>query len=439
MKLIKQFNINTENLSAVSQSRSYTISGDIGAVFNIRITTPTKFYDFKSKSFVSSETSDCMLSNVTLDTSSFTSNIVFPADADGEVYTIELIALSHFDTKIDEGLVGTDADGNDLKYNNSRIVKSITQVADVVITFSSIAATTGNYSGTTHTQTVTATQSPLVPTSLTKSFDWTFLNVASDARGFGFIAVQDVRRDSGLSLNKVVDVLDSTWYTTTTVTITDTKSDDGGGSSHYDYIVESNDSVSVGGTVTGVSAGSLSGNPTISRVYIGGQGDRSKIGNANYNKPSLKFSSAQVFSEGTVLTIKVYGFAAIKKATNIDLKTESMILTQNALSTTVRADSASDTEIEVNGTYGISKGAFIDGFGIDNSSNNPITSISASSSAGAITVTLAQTLAQGSVLNISGSSNSYTVKGDLTINSFPTSNATIYFDLDKILTLGTQS
>ena len=43
MKLIKQFNINTDDLSAVTQSRSYTISGDIGAVVNIRVTTPTKF------------------------------------------------------------------------------------------------------------------------------------------------------------------------------------------------------------------------------------------------------------------------------------------------------------------------------------------------------------------------------------------------------------
>ena len=77
---------------------------------------------------------------------------------------------------------------------------------------------------------------------------------------------------------------------------------------------------------------------------------------------------------------------------------------------------------------------------MDNSTNNPITQIgSPGASSGEVTVTVAQTLSAGTVLNVEGSSNKYTVKGSITINKFPQSNTTVFLDLDSILTLGTQS
>jgi len=98
------------------------------------------------------------------------------------------------------------------------------------------------------------------------------------------------------------------------------------------------------------------------------------------------------------------------------------------------------TNITLNGTYGISKGAYLEGFGMNNSVNNPITEVATpSSSAGTVVTTTAQVLDAGTVLNVEGSSDSYTVRGSVTINQFPISNKTIYLDLDSILTLGTQS
>ena len=58
---------------------------------------------------------------------------------------------------------------------------------------------------------------------------------------------------------------------------------------------------------------------------------------------------------------------------------------------------------------------------------------------GRITTTTAQTLAGGTTLNIIGSSNSYTITGDITINKVPSVASSIYLDLDKLLTLGTAS
>jgi hypothetical protein len=117
-----------------------------------------------------------------------------------------------------------------------------------------------------------------------------------------------------------------------------------------------------------------------------------------------------------------------------------MKLTQTPLTKTVRTDSSSSTTLALNGTYGLSKGAYIEAYGVNNSSNNPIAQISdPDASGGEILLTVAQSLAAGTVLNIIGSSNSYTLKGSITMDTFPSSNKTIYFDLGKILSLGTNA
>ena len=58
---------------------------------------------------------------------------------------------------------------------------------------------------------------------------------------------------------------------------------------------------------------------------------------------------------------------------------------------------------------------------------------------GQITSTVNQTLSAGTVLNIIGSSNSYTITGDITVNKMPANGTTVYLDLDALLTLGTES
>ena len=65
MKLITSFDIDTFNMSQLAQSRGYTIVGDPGAVFSIRITTAdSKSYNFTTTVFDAVETSACRLANV---------------------------------------------------------------------------------------------------------------------------------------------------------------------------------------------------------------------------------------------------------------------------------------------------------------------------------------------------------------------------------------
>jgi hypothetical protein len=428
MKLIKSFNINTDDMSALAQTRSILISGDKDAVFDLRVTTAGgKFYDFTDNTFKSTETSACRLANQVLSTYVFNKEINFPADA--EKYTVELTADPHFNTRLQDNI------GNDTS-NHVRATSIINQVANTSILFD-LTGTAANFTSATLDQVVTVTKSPTDLSTTTTDINWTISNATTDAKGFGLIPKNpplEMRKDTSDNFFKV-DISDAFWYTQTTVTINDTKSDDGGGSSHYNYLVDKISHLSTGMIVSGVSTGSLSGTPSLSRVHL--VKDRASD---NFGKPMLKFSAAQVFANGTVLTIKAYGFNKIKQVTGINLNTESMKLTQTPLTKTVRTDSSSSTTLALNGTYGLSKGAYIEAYGVNNSSNNPIAQISdPDASGGEILLTVAQSLAAGTVLNIIGSSNSYTLKGSITMDTFPSSNKTIYFDLGKILSLGTNA
>jgi len=422
MKSIRKFTIKRSELSALKENRVFTVRGDDDAVFSLQVKTSAgRFYNFTSKAFETSVTSQHRLANRTLRNGMYNGQISFPADADGETYTILLYAEPHYDTKIDEGLVG-DLSGEILGYNPFLYQIDITQVADVVVTFTPIASTSADYTETSISQTTTITQSPTVSAPAKATINWTVSNAGTDLKGFGLCSQLTLR-------DRVADIPDSKWYTATTAVVNDTQSDDGGGSTHYNYKVDDISDLSVGMSVVGQ-------NTTLTRVYI----------DQDIGKDTIKMANAKAFSNNTTLTLNGYGVGSINKAAGMELVFSNIELTQNPQTTTVRGTANTNrTQIDVNGTYGIGKNpvdsvnTFIEGFGVNNTSSNPIVGVSPSSSAGSITASRNQTLIEGTVLNIINCSTSYTIKGDVTINKMPSSNKTIYIDLDTILTLGTAS
>jgi hypothetical protein len=165
------------------------------------------------------------------------------------------------------------------------------------------------------------------------------------------------------------------------------------------------------------------------------------------NNPVVKFNTSKVLPNNTTIPVKGYGASTINKTTpSINVVFSGFELTQKPLTTTVRGTGNTDrTQVDVNGTYGIGKSevvgvnTYVEGFGVNNSTDNPIRGVSAGEDDGYLILTTNQTLIEGTVLSIINSSNSYTLTGDITINKMPTSNKIIYLDLDKILTLGTSS
>lgn len=434
MKSIHSFNINTEDMSAVSQSRNFRIQGDEGAVFSLRVTTAAgKSYNFKTKVFDTIETPNCRISNQELDEGLFSSNILFPADANGEVYTVILTTDPHFETILSDSLLGVKADGTQFAYNPTMLQFVITQVADVTVTFA-LAGTEANYTEATFDDaTVTAVQSPTVSSAFERKIDWSVKNAATDAKGFGLIINPDgldraMKTEAANPLQSSAPVSNGAWYADVTAVINDTKSDDGGGSTHFNYNVLDVSGLRVGMPIQSISSGTLGGAVSLTKVAIGSTGK------------GFKMTSGKAFADGITLTLRGYGLEVINNSLGLKMTINNMIIKQLPTTTAVRSAVSNATAITVVGTYGISAGAFIEGFGVDNSVSNPITDVSTpSSGAGTIAVTTNQTLTAGTALNILGSSDSFSIQGDITIESFPSRDVTLYLDLDKLLTLGTAS
>ena len=156
---------------------------------------------------------------------------------------------------------------------------------------------------------------------------------------------------------------------------------------------------------------------------------------------TLTLSDAQSFSDGVTLTFTARNSENIKAATGLDLTfTLYPIVTSTILTKTVRAG-GSGTTINLNGTYGVAGGNHIGifGVGVDNSSTNKVTSVSASSTAGSIVVQNSQSLSTGVVLTFFGCAQTINFLGNIQINKYSSANTTVYLDLDKLITVGAAS
>tara|TARA_R110002020_G_scaffold99601_2_gene236143 strand:+ start:7666 stop:8946 length:1281 start_codon:yes stop_codon:yes gene_type:complete len=426
MKLIRNFEINTNDLSALQEDRSFKVSGDNSAVFSLQVKTSTgKFYNFKSKLFETTITSEHRLANQVITGKSYSGNVLFPADADGETYTILLSAEPHFDTEIMDSLTGN-INNISLDYNPVLYQVDITQVADVVLNFAPKAATTATYTTASLANQLAVTQSPTVTTPITSSVSWTIANNTTDVTAFGLVPTLDLRKNEAA-------IGDKYWLADTTFTIDDTTSS--GGSTHDNYTIDDISDLEIGMSVVGQSC-------TLTRVFTGAYNATNPT---IRNKPRIKLSTAKALVDTTTLTARGYGKNAVEKAIGCSITFNNFKLIQKPLTTTVRSAVSNSTSVTVGGTYGIGVSAvsgvetYIEGFGVDNSTDNPIVGVSASEASGTLTMTTNQTLVAGTNLNIINCSNSYTITGDITVHRMPASTKTIYLDLDEILTLGTAS
>ena len=118
-----------------------------------------------------------------------------------------------------------------------------------------------------------------------------------------------------------------------------------------------------------------------------------------------------------------------------------LLLEAEKVTKTIRAGS-SGTTINLNGTYGIGGGNVVtlSGLGIDNSSVNAVTSVTASSSAGSVTVQNSQSdLTTSSAITFKGTYQVISITGEITVDRYPTSNLEVYLDIDRIITVGAAS
>ena len=173
----------------------------------------------------------------------------------------------------------------------------------------------------------------------------------------------------------------------------------------------------------GSGGGTLVGTPTILEID-------------EVNK-ELTLSSAQTFPDGQALIFRAIGFDAIRSAAGVGFTFEKLSVTADEISKTVRI-TASDTTINLNGTYGIAgnSGVTISGVNIVNTSTNTVKSVTASSSAGSIVMDVAQVVKAGSKIYFHGCTDTIRLKGNIIIDQYPTKNISINLATSGFITAG---
>ena len=405
-KLVTALEIDTSDIPASATSRTFSVLGEVGAVIAVQVGDGAgKFYNFVTKAFTSNFTSQNIL-NVTMSGKSYNNSIIFPADADGQTYTVFLFANHHFNTEL----------SSSFSQNKTVHTKNVTQIADTTITFAPSTANTNNYvaSSIASGVNVTATASPLLTSETPADIYWKLSNADHDSYGFGLILDRDP--------------VDTDWFFETTEAISSNPA--GSGISNNQVIVSD---------LTNITTGMqliyhMDTTAPSSATYITG---------INLESKTITFSTSQAFENGETMTFRTYGSTNIQKATGaiIDFTTASSY--NPPWFVTVRADSDGDytpsTTITLNGTYGVGKGAAITGLGVNQTSSPTVSTVSASSSAGSIVMTTAQTLRAGTKLYVTPNTDSFALIMTPVVKKSAASSVTINLNLDNFITVGVGS
>jgi len=137
-KIIREFNMNLEDMAASGGSRSFTITGDTGAIFSLEIKNEDDYYyNFKTNTF--SATKAKLKQQVIGGNGEYTGSVTFPSITDNDHYDIYLWAESAYDTEhapVSEVRFGDGSlDINSTLGSNSNLVqKIIYQYTDTTIT-----------------------------------------------------------------------------------------------------------------------------------------------------------------------------------------------------------------------------------------------------------------------------------------------------------------
>ena len=389
--------INTDTVPTAGTSRAFSVNGDVGAGFLLQVVNASgNFYNFRTQEFTggtggSANTFSVQnILRVKMKSSTYSSSIYLPSSA-ATTYNVILMPNPGDDTEI--------------AGSKQVINKTLTQVANSTITFA-VATATSNYSSSPAATNVTSSGSSASSGSTAVDADYTVTNVSNDSYGFG--------------LRLIRQPIDTDWYFTTTETVNGTIS------SATDVVVDDLTDLIAGMYVTGVSAGSLSGTPTILSIDTATK--------------TLTLSAAQSFDDGITLTFQARGLKRISNVLGCTILPDLLKAKHSStqVTTTVRGAISNSTTITVDGTYGISGGSVVtfDGAGVDNSSTNNVNVVTASSSAGQFTCDRIQTLTDETTLTFTGSSGSINITNDLTIGQYPTVDRTIYLNLDNFITPG---
>lgn len=405
---ISNFEIDTSTMSDLATVRKFTVTGDIGSEFEIiALEVGTlKYYNFISKTFELGHSASSNL-KIKLTTTRFSSSISFASG--GGDFEIKIRAIN-----------GTTIFNDKKQYI---VTKSLSKISSATtLTFQGASLSNSNNYETFPTTTISGNFKGFS----SSSYDWSIQNKINNTHGFGLVPISSTELNIDDKPSVITEV-NHCWFFQTTDTV------NGAITSSSEVVVDSVTDLIAGMKIVAVSSGSLSGQPFILSIDI--------------DTKTLTLSSAQTFADGITLTFKAEGIDLVNRVLDCEINFSNINVTPTLLVKTLRTDISNSANLALNNTVGIAGGGSIvsiSGVGVNNEGTNFVNEITTpdadgSGGNGVINVDLNQNLAQGVVLTFIGSFAVINFAGEIIVNSFPSANRTINFDIDKFLSVGLDS
>lgn len=398
MKKITGFNIDDSNIGAATVTRTLRIAGDAGSRFIMFVSNDTSnnlnFYNFDTQAFSAGERK---LEDEIPEGGVYDVDIVFPAAGSGgtqdDKFNFLLIANAFYGVELDEGL----SDSSKVFYK-----KTIEQKGNATVTF---AVASSGSAFQTMPSSVTVVDTPSSSINTTKVVDWTVSAVDSASGGAIKITRQPLETDFK--------------FTTVQVSV-------GAGSTDDKIYLTSVDKLCIGMSLTTIQSGSVSGSPTITEI--------------NTVSKYVKVSVAQTWADTKNITFTGNGNRMAFDALGLKFSIPNdvgFVATLVPFTGTLNGAISNSNALVMDSVFGVRADGTITftGIGIDNSSDNFVTSINYSTKT--LEVTTNQTLEDDTIITFRGCARQCTLQTSIVVTKMPAENVTLTLDLDSILTSST--
>jgi hypothetical protein len=428
MKEITQITIDRSAIGPSSQTKSYIVSGDPGAVFSMTITNEDNhYYNFPENTIIQNPDEETLPAPAFAATAVrlkprtigpdgvYSNSVTFPSVSDDDKYILTIYPEQHYDTKLADNLG-----------KGSYIFAEIEQLIDTTITFSlGSTASSGTYNSMPSNVTTAGKDTRVGnPINSTFSIDWT---VSLSSSQF-IIAKQPDQADFYFSTTK--DTL--TAGSGTSLELKDITGLSVG-------MVVSGTGIATGATITSIRRGYYNAGKSTSAFPFY---DVAKIvDNTDANNPILVdhpggtvvISDSSTFVADRTLTFKGYGSVASKIFNNTSFSISNFAVTLADVTTTTDSAVSSSTTIPIASTDGIKAAETVIMSGVGVVGTPHVDAVSAGVN---VTASAAQTIENGQTITFKGSSRTATITGDVTVSSHGSDNLTLTLELDNILTVG---
>ena len=325
---ITGFNLDTSHVLVSGTRRNINIVGDPHATFTLTIhtdDTTALYYNWQTGRFTT--TFNRLVWQKIGANGTFNSNITFPPETANTIYSVQLMAEPHFDTKLEISDVLSPVIS----------IKKIYQYINKKITFTSssdshasdyVLPTNVEISGPPSFVTIDDVKTLSAGKGNIKgSISWTY-----SLRENRFIITKQPSVSDFKSRITKVTTSDTAAYAETEVEYsTKVKLDD-------------IDGLAVGMKITGVSSGSLSGTPSITAIDSDNCSSTYKV---------ITFDSTQTFASGITLTFTGYGDSAIDTMHGSLFQLNNFKVVLNSFNTTTTSTVSNSTTVPVTSISGI--------------------------------------------------------------------------------------